>query len=55
MRDRDVMVNVRVDSKIVRLLHLQNLRADTVVSARNTVAGSALLDSGAAATRLHDK
>lgn len=37
MRDRDVMLNVRVDRKTVRLLHLQNVREDTVVAARKAV------------------
>jgi hypothetical protein len=37
MRDRDVMLNVRVDGRTIRLLHLQNVREDTVVAARNAV------------------
>lgn len=39
MRDRDVVVNVRVDGKTVRLLHLQNVREDTAAAARDAVDG----------------
>lgn len=39
MRDRDVMVNIWVDRKTVRLLHLQNVREDTTEAARSAVDG----------------
>lgn len=37
MRDRDVMFNVQVNSKTIRLLHLQNVRTDTVAAARSAI------------------
>lgn len=37
MRDTDVMVNVWVDRNTVRLLHLQNVREDTIDAARKAV------------------
>jgi hypothetical protein len=39
MRDRDVIVDVWVNPKMVRLLHLQNVRDDTAAEARKAVDG----------------